>query len=1170
MMLKFLPKFLLAVISFFALQNLQSQTVLPLNGSASGSITTPGDTATYSLTTNADGAINLTLSVSNNQATYVSLYDSDKVTVLDNPTYTYNGPLAISIDGLAKGKYYVKVYPYFSSGTPSFTVSNTLTVAVPANDKEPNNTPALADVLTLNDSTTGHIGYYYNHYRDSADWYKVTTNADGLLRLRLNVTDNQPIYCALYDHDGVTVLAGPTYTYNTVDINKDGLAAGTYYVKIYAYDVNNGFAPYTLSDSLFTTGIENDIEPNNTLAQSGLLTLDGSTTGHIGYYYNHYRDSADWYKVTTNADGLLRLRLTVTDNQPIYCTLYDHDGVTILGGPTYTYNTIDINTDGLAAGTYYVKINAYDVNNGFAPYTLSDSLFTPVIGNDKEPNNTPAQADLLTLNDSTNGQVGYYYNHYRDTADWYKVTTNADGLLRLRLNVANNTAVYCALYDKDGVTILGGPTYTYNIIDVNTDGLAAGTYYVKIYCYSDNQFAPYTLSDSLFTYNPNDSEPNGYAAKAVTIPANRIVTGHVGFYYNNYRDTTDWWKINYTGTSGTLNLTFNVLPLISNGSTNPAYFEVYTDTSAAPIFSQYTYGNLIANLTGLTQGYYYIKVFEYSNSQFEVYSIADTFMQVNIAQININTSKTTINSSTCGADSITYNLSGSHSPYTVRFYKNGVLSDSIKTTAASATFKGLSAGNYYATVYGDGATDSAYSKSATSTATPPVPTALTTSGIGVHTATLNWTKLSCVNYYKVQYRAVGSTTWIVVNTIGDTSKLALTGLSPYTLYAWEVESVDTTKSLTFTSAFADSTTFRTLSDTAHIALTFKGAGSGCNNDTLIYTSTNSEAPYTVTLYRNGVAYGSPLSVTSIASYLNVPPGNYYAKSTGTGSGGSFGLSATTQILPPAPTGLDTTMVTPATATLNWDAVSCSNYYTVQYKVTGTTTWTSVNAATNNAALIGLIPNTKYTWHVSASDSFNNQTVTSAYSDTATFMTSSILPVTFVSFSAVLNNGNALLSWSTANEINNKGFNVERSNDGSHFNSIGFVDARYGHSILDYSFTDNNIINGSDYYRLKQIDVDGNYMYSRTIKLDLSKFAWSINGNPVINNNSNIQLKLDHAATVSVQIISLNGSILQTIHKGTINAGNYTIPLRLNNVSAGIYIIKLMVDKQSYTSTIMKQ
>src|SRR6185437_12363926 len=243
-----------------------------------------------------------------------------------------------------------------------------------------------------------------------------------------------------------------------------------------------------------------------------------------------------------------------------------------------------INTDGLAAGTYYLKVYCY-YNGQFAPYTLSDSLFTTTQSNDKEPNNSVAQASVLSLNDSTNGHVGYYYNNQRDTADWYKLTINADGLLRLKLNIANNTAVWCTLYDNNGTTILTNQ-YTYTNEVINTDGLAAGTYYLKVYCYYNGQFAPYTLSDSLFTYNANDPEPNQNPYQATTIPANGTVTGHVGFYYNNLRDTLDYWKVNYTG-SGNLDFTFNLIPQLGNSSISAVWFQVYNDTTKVPIFNNY-------------------------------------------------------------------------------------------------------------------------------------------------------------------------------------------------------------------------------------------------------------------------------------------------------------------------------------------------------------------------------------------------------------------------------------------------------------------------------------------------------------------------------------------------------------------------------------------------------
>lgn len=905
---------------------------------------------------------------------------------------------------------------------------------------------------------------------------------------------------------------------------------------------------------------QSEKEPNNTPATANTFALNGTINGII----NPGNDT-DWYKIKTNGDGAITVTFTSLSGSATFVNLVDGNGTTVLHS-AYTASNFSYTVDGLAQGTYYIA--AYTYYSDTSSYTITNSFTAAPVANDVEPDSTLAQANKLPLNDSVTGHIGYYYNNHRDTTDWYKLTTPVDGELYLSLSIPNNTAINFQLYDHDGTTLIHS-SYTYNNGNYSVDGLAAGTYYVKISCYYNGQFAPYTLKDSLGTYNKNDVEPNGYALQAPTILSNRTTTGHVGFYYNQLRDTTDWLKIYYTGTDGNLQLTFSLQQPYTSGY-SATFFQVYKDTSASPIFSSYfTSASNAQSFTGLAQGYYYIKIYEYYNGQFEAYAVNDSFTQANYAQISINSSKTALKSSSCDGDSITYNLSGSHSPYTVRLYKNGVLYDSIITSTATATFKDLNAGNYYATVYGDGATGAAYSKSATSAVIPPVPTALSTADIYVHTATLNWTKLNCVSYFKIQYRVSGTSTWTVVNTPGDTSKFALTNLQPYTSYVWEVASVDTAKGLTFTSAFADSATFTTLSDTAHIVLVVKSAGSACNSDTLKYKCTNSEAPYTVTLYRNGTVYGSPLSVTDTASFYNVPPGNYYATSTGTGSGGSYGLSDTTQIVPPSPTGLDTADVTTVTATLNWDPVSCANYYTVQYRVTGTTTWTMISVAANSLMLTGLTPDTKYTWRVSASDSFNNQTVTSIYSGTKTFKTESVLPVTFISFNGVLQNNVVALSWSTATEINNKGYEVQRSMDVQNFKAIGFVNGHNNSSqINNYTYTDEKMVSGTNYYRLKQIDNDGKFNYSSVIKIDYSKFDWSILGNPV-SNNSWLQLQLDKPAHIVIQIVSVSGKTIQLIDKGNLTAGTYSIPLNLNNVSSGIYIVNLIAGNKQYAKKIIK-
>ncbi|MFS8083448.1 MAG: T9SS type A sorting domain-containing protein [Ginsengibacter sp.] len=180
-----------------------------------------------------------------------------------------------------------------------------------------------------------------------------------------------------------------------------------------------------------------------------------------------------------------------------------------------------------------------------------------------------------------------------------------------------------------------------------------------------------------------------------------------------------------------------------------------------------------------------------------------------------------------------------------------------------------------------------------------------------------------------------------------------------------------------------------------------------------------------------------------------------------------------------------------------------------------------------------------------------------------------LPVTYLNFDGILQNGNALLSWSTANEINNKGFEVQKSMDGQTFNDIGFV-AGHGNSsqLHNYNYTDVKVLSGSNYYRLKQIDMDGRITYSSIIKLDYTKFGWAVLGNPS-SNNSWVQVQMDKSANIIVQVVGMNGSVIQNTNEGKIEAGTYSIPLHLNNVSSGIYVLRLIVDGKSYSKEIIK-
>ncbi len=179
-----------------------------------------------------------------------------------------------------------------------------------------------------------------------------------------------------------------------------------------------------------------------------------------------------------------------------------------------------------------------------------------------------------------------------------------------------------------------------------------------------------------------------------------------------------------------------------------------------------------------------------------------------------------------------------------------------------------------------------------------------------------------------------------------------------------------------------------------------------------------------------------------------------------------------------------------------------------------------------------------------------------------------LPVTFLNFNGRLSGNDALLSWSTASEINNKGFEVQKSLDGINFKDIGFVTGLGNASLVNnYSYTDAKLLSGSNYYRLKQIDRDGRVSYSAVIRISYSHFSYGILGNP--SNNPWLQLQLDKQDPVSIQIYSVNGTLIQKMDKGTLTAGTYDIPLNLTSCNPGVYVMRLLVGSQSYSTKIVK-
>lgn len=117
-------------------------------------------------------------------------------------------------------------------------------------------------------------------------------------------------------------------------------------------------------------------------------------------------------------------------------------------------------------------------------------------------------------------------------------------------------------------------------------------------------------------------------------------------------------------------------------------------------------------------------------------------------------------------------------------------------------------------------------------------------------------------------------------------------------------------------------------------------------------------------------------------------------------------------------------------------------------------------------------------------------------------TQSVLPVELTSFEAKKEANVTVLNWQTATEENNEGFDIQRSTDVETWESIGFVaGAGTTLEVQDYEFTDTEAKAGKFYYRLKQIDFDGQFEYSEVVTVELTSLNndVAIYPNPVSNN-----------------------------------------------------------------------
>lgn len=172
-----------------------------------------------------------------------------------------------------------------------------------------------------------------------------------------------------------------------------------------------------------------------------------------------------------------------------------------------------------------------------------------------------------------------------------------------------------------------------------------------------------------------------------------------------------------------------------------------------------------------------------------------------------------------------------------------------------------------------------------------------------------------------------------------------------------------------------------------------------------------------------------------------------------------------------------------------------------------------------------------------------------------------IPVELTSFTAVVKNNFVILEWSTASELNNSGFEVQRRKENSSsWEKICFINGKgSATSINKYSYTDYVGSFGSYSYRLKQIDLDGSYTFSNEISLNagLKPEGYGISQNypNPFNPATKIDYQLPVNCFVTIEIFDIIGNRIATLINEEKQAGSYTVEFNASEFSSGIYYYK---------------
>ena len=172
----------------------------------------------------------------------------------------------------------------------------------------------------------------------------------------------------------------------------------------------------------------------------------------------------------------------------------------------------------------------------------------------------------------------------------------------------------------------------------------------------------------------------------------------------------------------------------------------------------------------------------------------------------------------------------------------------------------------------------------------------------------------------------------------------------------------------------------------------------------------------------------------------------------------------------------------------------------------------------------------------------------------------IIPVELTSFTATVLNNGVTLNWSTATEINNQGFEVQRKALGGEFATVAFVRGQGTTTQQNqYSFVEKNLDEGKYFYRLKQIDYGGQFSYSQIVEVDvrtLNNYSLEQNYPNPFNPTTTIGYILQEKSNARLTLLNSLGEEIAVLVNEEQDKGYHKVELEATKLTSGVYFYQL--------------